>query len=188
MYAIRLSEDLDAELRPIEPWQAEEFLAHIDRARANVDPWISWAGRSTDLESARATLQNYADQQAADSGRIFGIWLDGTLVGGTLFVKFDVKRGSCEIGVWSEAAGQGKGLISAAVRQLIDYALIERGLHRVEWINAVQNLRSRGVAERIGMQRDGVLRGFVEFRGERGDAEIWSMLAPDWRKIRSVGY
>ncbi len=45
-----------AELRPLEPWQAEEFLAHMDRARETVDPWIPWAGVSTDLASARKTL------------------------------------------------------------------------------------------------------------------------------------
>ena len=184
MFAIPLSDGLDAELRPLEPWQAEEFLAHMDRARENIDPWIKWAARSTDLESARRTLQDYADRLAADSGRIFGIWLDGTLVGGTIFVHFDTKRGNCEIGVWSEPAGQGKGLITAAVRHLIDYALIERGLHRVEWINNTVNVRSGAVAARLGMHRDGVLRGYSELRGERHDAEIWSMLAPEWRELR----
>jgi len=187
MYAMPLAEGLDAELRPLEPWQAEEFLAHIDRARPDTDPWISWASLSTDLESARRTLQGYADKQAADAGRIFGIWLDGTLVGGVMFVRFDAKRGSCEIGVWAEAAGQGKGLVTAAVRRLIDYALIERGLHRVEWINSTVNVRSRALAARLGMHQDGVLRGFVEYRGERLDAELWSMLAPEWREITTVG-
>lgn len=30
MYAISLGDD-GAELRPLEPWHAEEFLAHLDR-------------------------------------------------------------------------------------------------------------------------------------------------------------
>ena len=187
MYSVPLSEHVDAELGPIEPWQAAEFLAHIDRARPATDPFIpGWAGRSTDLESARATLQGYADRQAADTGRLFGIRLAGTLVGGAMFVHFDVKRGACEVGVWSEAAGQGKGLVTAAVRRLLDYALIERGLYRAEWINSAANDRSRAVAQRLGMQRDGVLRGFSEHQGRREDAEVWSMLAPDWREIRAV--
>jgi RimJ/RimL family protein N-acetyltransferase len=184
VFAIHLVEGLDAELRPLEPWQAEEFLAHIDRARPDIDPWIPWATRSTNLKSARRTLQGYADKQADDTGRIFGIWLDGTLVGGTMFVHFDTQRGACEIGVWSEAAGQGKGLITAAVRHLIDYALIERGLYRVEWINSTANLRSAAVAVRLGMQRDGVLRGYSEHQGERQDTEVWSMLAPEWKRLR----
>jgi ribosomal-protein-serine acetyltransferase len=185
MYALPLIEGVDAQLRPLEPWQAEEFLAHMDRARANTDPWIPWASRSTDLTSARDTLQAYADKQAADSGRVYGIWLDGTLVGGAMFPHFEPARGACEIGVWCEPAGQGRGLITAAVRRLIDYALVERGLHRVEWTNSTGNLRSRAVAQRVGMHLDGVLRAHSEHRGERQDIEIWSLLAPEWLELRA---
>ncbi|WP_354642630.1 GNAT family N-acetyltransferase [Kitasatospora camelliae] len=178
MYAVPLAED--AELRSLEPWQAEEFLAHMDRARANTDPFIPWARRSTDLESARATLQSYADRQASDSGRIFGIWSAGTLVGGVMFVHFDVGTGNCEIGAWVEKAGEGRGLVSAAVRRLIDYALVERGLQRVEWWNSTRNPRSRAVAQRMGMHLDGVLRENFPHDGVRLDMELWSVLAREW--------
>ncbi|MER5865293.1 GNAT family protein [Kitasatospora sp. NPDC002040] len=182
MYAVPLADD--AELRPLEPWRAAEFLAHIERARANVDPWIPWATFSTDLDSARATLQRYADRLAADGGQIFGIWLDGTLVGGVMFVSLDAKGGVCEIGAWCEPAAQGRGLITAAVRRLVDHALVERGLHRVEWHNSSVNVRSRAVAQKLGMHLDGVMRESIEFQGVRQDYEVWSMLAPDWRKTR----
>ncbi|MEV6210330.1 GNAT family protein [Kitasatospora sp. NPDC051914] len=179
MYAVPLAED--AELRPLEPWQAAEFFEHIERARANTDPWIPWATRSTDLESARATLQGFADRQAADSGRIFGIWLDGTLVGGVMFVHFDTAAGMCEIGVWTEKNGEGRGLVSIAVRHLIDYAVLERGLHRVEWWNSTGNARSRAVAQRMGMHLDGTMREHQLYNGVRLDYEVWSVLAHEWR-------
>ena len=180
MYAITLSITPSAELRPLEPWQADEFLAHIDRARATVDPWIPWAARSTDLESARATLQSYADKQAADAGRIHGIWLDGRLVGGVMFVRFDPGTGNCEIGVWTEPAGAGHGLVTAAARILVEYAFVERGMHRIEWITTPRNARSRAVAERLGMKLDGVLRSEYVHHGERHDAEVWSLLPEEW--------
>ncbi len=128
MFAITLEDG--AELRPLEPWQAEEFLAHLDRARAVVDPWIPWASQSADLDSARATLQRYADLAARDAGRLYGIWLDGTLVGGTMFVAFDAAAGTAEIGCWLEPAGQGRGLITRAAGHLIDWAVRVRGIHR----------------------------------------------------------
>ncbi|MEU9045551.1 MULTISPECIES: GNAT family protein [unclassified Kitasatospora] len=178
MFAVPLTDH--AELRPLEPWQAPEFLAHIDRARAHSDPWIPWATFSTDLDSARATLQRYADGQAADQKRIYGIWLDGTLVGGVMFVGFDTKSGVCEIGAWTEPAGEGRGLITAAVRQLLDYAFVTRGLHRAEWWCTSVNARSRAVAERVGMRRDGVLREWYLHNGVRLDKEIWAILASEW--------
>ncbi|MEV6931000.1 GNAT family protein [Dactylosporangium sp. NPDC051485] len=171
-----------AELRALEPWQAEEFIAHMDRARATVDPWIPWASVSTDLESARATLQRYADLQARDAGRLYGIWLDGTLVGGCMFVAFDAKAGVAELGVWLEPAGQGRGLITRAARLLVDWALQTRGLHRVEWRCRPDNTASSAVARRLGMRLDGVLRESYPFRGVRHDTEVWSLVAGDPRR------
>jgi ribosomal-protein-serine acetyltransferase len=168
-----------AELRPLEPWQAVEFLAHMDRARAAVDPWIPWASVSTDLVSARATLQRYADLAARDAGRLFGIWLDGTLVGGTMFVHFDAVNGDCEVGCWLEPAGQGQGLITRAVRVLIGWAFGVRGMHRIEWKCRPDNIASSAVARRVGMRLDGVLREGYLYAGVRYDTEVWSLLATD---------
>ena len=181
MFSVPLTDG--AQLRPLEPWQAAEFLAHMDRARATVDPWIPWAGVSTDLDSARATLQRYADLAARDAGRLFGIWLDGTLVGGTMFVAFDATAGTCEIGCWLEPAGQGRGLVTRAVRLLIDHAVQTRGIHRVEWRCRTDNTASSAVARRLGMRLDGVLREAYPYRGTRHDTQIWSLLAPEAKQV-----
>ncbi|MGO4423968.1 RimJ/RimL family protein N-acetyltransferase, partial [Streptomyces sp. MCAF7] len=92
MYAISLGDD-GAELRPLEPWRAEEFLAHMDRGRELVGQFIGLADRVTDLASSRAYLQTYAEKTAADAGRIYGIWVNGGLVGGVLFRTMDLAQG-----------------------------------------------------------------------------------------------
>ena len=177
MYAIDLGDG--AQLRPLEPWQAPEFLAHVDRARATVDPWIPWAAYSTDLTSARATLQRYADRTAADTARIHGIWLNGTLVGGTMFVRFDAPAGVCEVGCWLEPAGRGRGLVTRAVRLMVDWAIDVRRMHRIEWHCRPDNSASSAVARRLGMQLDGVLRGEFLHQGVRHDTQVWSLIAGD---------
>ncbi len=177
MFTIDLGDG--AELRPLEPWQAEEFLAHMDRARDHVEPWIPWASVNHDLASATATLQRYADLQARDAGRLFGIWLDGTLVGGTMFVSFDTRFGQCEIGCWLEPAGTGRGLVTRAVRVLIDWALDTRGLHRVEWRCRPDNTASAAVAQRLGMRLEGTLREVFPWHGERHDNQVWALVATD---------
>ncbi|MEV1179369.1 hypothetical protein [Nonomuraea sp. NPDC049784] len=108
MYVISLGED-GAELRPLEPWRAEELLAHMERGRDFIGQYIALPDFVTDVESSRSYLQSYADKAAADTGRIYGIWADGTLVGGVLFRTMDVGLGVAEAGCWLEPSAVGKG-------------------------------------------------------------------------------
>ncbi len=182
MYAIPL--DDTAELRPLEPWSAGEFLAHIDRGREFIGGYIAMPDAVTDLESSRALLRGYAEKAAADTGRIYGIWTDGELVGGVLFRTMDVKQGTAEAGCWLEPSAAGRGLVTKAVRVIIDWAVEERDIHRVEWLVSAANTASIAVARRLGMTKDGVLRESYLYRGERHDMEVWSVLAPEWRAAR----
>jgi ribosomal-protein-serine acetyltransferase len=178
MFALQIAEH--AELRPLEPWQAAEFLAHVDKARANIAPYIPWADLVIDEESARSFLGRYAQRQAADEGRIYGIWLDGEVVGGVLFRTFEAASGSCEIGAWLSADAEGRGLITRAAQRLIDWAIGIRGLHRVEWRCVVQNSRSAATAERLGMSLEGTLRQAFAYRGAVHDVQLWALTRDDW--------
>lgn len=178
VFALPLTDD--AELRPLDPWRAEEFLTHLDRAREHIAPWVSPSFVATDLASARAVLQRYADRWAQDSGGIWGIWLDGTLVGGVMFVSFDATTGVGEAGCWLEPAAEGRGLVTRAARRIIDWAIRDRGLHRVEWRTNADNARSIAVARRLGMCHDGTLRQVYPSPTGRIDLEVWSVLAPEW--------
>ncbi|OEV29794.1 GCN5 family acetyltransferase [Streptomyces nanshensis] len=184
MFAVSLGDD-GSGLHPLEPWQAEEFLAHMDRGREFIGQHIGLADAVTDLESSRSFLQSYADKAAADTGRIYGIrTADGTLVGGVLFRTMDVPNGTAEAGCWLEPAAAGRGLVTRASRVIIDWAVEERGIHRVEWLVSSENTPSIAVARRLGMTKDGVLRESFPHRGKRLDREVWSVLAPEWRAWR----
>ena len=169
-----------AELRPLEPWQAEEFAVHVDQVREHLLPWIPFAGTVSDVDSARRYLQRFADLQARDAGRLYGIWWDGALAGGTLFRTFDADLRVCEIGVWLAPQAQGHGLVTSAVRAMIDWAVRVRGMRRVEWRCDARNERSIAAAKRLGMRLDGVLRSAFELNGERSDTQVWSVLADEW--------
>ncbi|MEV7618076.1 GNAT family protein [Streptomyces sp. NPDC089799] len=178
MFSIDLADD--AQLFPLEVWHAEEFLAHIDRGREFIGQYVPFPDRATDLESARTLLGSNAHKAADDGVRLYGIRLEGTLVGGVLFPAFDEKTGNCEVGCWLEPAGVGRGLVTKACRVLIDWAVNVRGMHRVEWHVASANKKSIAVAERLGFTREGVMRENHLHRGVRQDTEVWSLLAREW--------
>ncbi|MES5817217.1 GNAT family protein [Streptomyces sp. RG80] len=183
MYAISLGDDV--ELRPLEQWHAEEFLAHLERGREFINQYVPFGSKALDAAGAREVLQRYADMRAADTGSLHGLWLEGKLVGGVLFLNFDAEQGACEVGCWLEPAGTGRGLVTRAMRVLIDFAIEQRGIHRVEWVAAAGNTPSLNVARRLGMTRDGIRREAQLYRGVRHDLEVWSVLAPEWREARA---
>lgn len=178
MFAVTLADD--AELRPLEPWQAAEFAAHAERVRTDVIDYIPWAHTVVDEATARKFLQDYAEKQARDEGRVYGIWVNGVLEGGTVFRTFDAPRGVCETGVWLGAGARGRGLVTTAVRHMIDWAFGVRGMARVEWICDPRNTASAAVAKRLGMTCEGVLRDAYLLDGERRDEQIWAVLAGEW--------
>ncbi|CAL9375717.1 GNAT family N-acetyltransferase [Streptomyces atacamensis] len=176
-----------AELCPLEPWQAAELAAYTDRVRDHLAPWLPWAHTVTDTSSARAFLQRYADKQAADEGRIYGIRLDGELVGGMLFRLFSASEGSCELGAWLAPEAQGRGLVTTAARRMIDWAVGVRGLVRVEWLVSPDNHPSIAVARRLGMTHEGTLRSVFSMGGRRHDLQVWALLAHEWQNAAGHG-
>ncbi|HKE52309.1 MAG TPA: GNAT family protein, partial [Actinomycetes bacterium] len=169
-----------AELGQLEPWQAEQFAAAVDHARAHLAPWIPFAHTVTDAASARDLLQRFASDHASDTRHLYGIWRDNRLIGGAVFPRFDTKNGICELGVWLAPEAQGRGLITRAAHYLADWAIRVRGMSRVEWHVDPRNERSKAVAQRLGMRFEGVLRSAHVLAGERQDMEVWSVLADEW--------
>jgi ribosomal-protein-serine acetyltransferase len=169
-----------SELRPLRIDDAAEFAAHMDRAREHIRPWVGPAFVTDDVAGATATLTRYAERTAEDGARIFGIWNDGTLVGGVMFVEFSVSAGTCELGCWLEPAGVGHGLVTLSCRSLLDWAFAERGIHRAEWRCRIDNAQSVEVAKRLGMTFEGVLREAWKLGDTFYDKQVWSVLSSEY--------
>lgn len=182
MFARKMGER--AELRPLEPYMNVEFAAHMDRAREHIRPWVGQSFVTADIAGATGTLEKYAQGAAQDSRRLYGIWVDGTLVGGVMFTSFSTADGNCEVGCWLEPGFQGQGLVTQAISLLADWAFLERGMERVEWLCRADNERSSAVARRLGMTLEGTVRSNWVYDGQRYDMQIWSLLKSEWKAER----
>jgi ribosomal-protein-serine acetyltransferase len=169
-----------AELAMLEPWHAEEFFATIDRARPALLAAIPAAREVYSVEDARTVLQRWADAHAQDTRHLTGIWREGALVGVVQLFSFDTKAATCEMGVWMAPWAQGRGLVTKACWELLDWAFRTRGMRRVQWGNNPTNVKSAAVAQRLGMTREGVLRSAFALGEDRWDIELWSLLAEEW--------
>jgi ribosomal-protein-alanine N-acetyltransferase len=106
-----------------------------------------------------------------DSGRVAGrITLNG------------IERGffqSCSLSYWLSAADNGRGLATAAVREIVRVAFEELGLHRVQAETLLHNVRSQRVLERNGFVRFGVAPAYLLIGGRWQDHALYQVVRTD---------
>ena len=95
-------------------------------------------------------------------------------------MEFSVASGTCELGCWLEPAAEGRGLITLACRKLLDWAFVERGIHRAEWRCRADNDRSADVARRLGMTFEGTAREAWKVGDTFHDKQVWSVLSTEY--------
>jgi ribosomal-protein-serine acetyltransferase len=176
-YALRLLEESDA----------DELFAVIDANRDHLAarmPWVAFEHKPEDvLPFIRHTRKQIADN---DGLQVAIVDADGRIVGATGFHSIDWPNRKTTIGYWLARDHEGRGVVTAAVRALIDHAFTTWKLDRVAIHAAVDNVRSRAIPERLGFREEGVLRAVERIGDRRIDHVVYSMLAEDWSPARDV--
>jgi RimJ/RimL family protein N-acetyltransferase len=104
---------------------------------------------------------------------------DGEFLGLALAGRIDREARTAELGYVVVPAARGRGVATAALRHLTDWAFEELDALRLELLIGVTNEASKRVAERSGYRFEGVLRSLHLKQGVREDTEIWSRLPSD---------
>ncbi len=85
---------------------------------------------------------------------------------------------SAEAFYWLSAEARGRGIASRALTRVADWAF-DNGIERLFLLIHPENEASHRVAQRCGFSREGLLRAFERFKGERPDLVSWSLLPGD---------
>jgi ribosomal-protein-serine acetyltransferase len=170
------------ELRQIEERDAPAIYAVIERNREYLDPWLPWVQHTHSPADVVEFIRHVGPRCQAGDEVHAGIWLDGAISGVIGHHPVDWNNHTTAIGYWLDQCCQGRGIITRCCHALLDYLFDEVHLHRVEIRCATGNHRSCAVPERLGFQREGVLR-HAEL-GARGwlDLVVWAILEHEWRK------
>jgi RimJ/RimL family protein N-acetyltransferase len=79
-----------------------------------------------------------------------------------------------------EASARGKGYAKEAVGLLVDYLFSNYPAERISAFTDQENLPAQHVMERIGFQREGMLRRSTFRDGEWHDLAIYGLLRNEW--------
>ncbi|WP_123532832.1 GNAT family N-acetyltransferase [Halosimplex salinum] len=105
---------------------------------------------------------------------------DSDRVGVVDLVDVDEQFGNAEVGYFFAPEAWGNGYATAAVERVVEYAFAERRLHRVHARVFEFNEGSARVLEKVGFEREGVLREQAYMHGEYVDTIRYGLLESEW--------
>jgi ribosomal-protein-serine acetyltransferase len=166
-------------LRPYVEGDAAELTEVVAANREHLARWMPWAA-SYGYEDGVEYIASAIAKIEADAGFEGAIVLDGKIVGGAGCHQVDWLNRTTAIGYWLASDAQGRGLMTATVRALLDHAFGTWELHRVVIEVVVDNERSKAIPERLGFRQEAVLREAKLIGGRFEDALLYAMVASDW--------
>ena len=166
-------------LRPLMPADAPAVYAlHADPVTLrywSTPPWADPALAddmiARDLAAMAAGDYIRLGLQRRDDGRLIGLC--------TLFAFYLPSR-RCEIGYILARDSWGQGCMHEALLALLDYGFGVLDLNRVEADIDPRNTGSQRTLDRLGFQREGLLRERWIVAGEVSDTALHGLLRRDW--------
>jgi [ribosomal protein S5]-alanine N-acetyltransferase len=128
---------------------------------------------------ARTWLTQVTDPAIEDHLALAMVTTDGDFVGSMSL--FMVKPGVGEFGYWTASEMRGRGYTPRALKLLSRWTFDELRLPRLQLGTLPGNAASERAAEKAGFSREGVLRSYLDQRGERRDVLMWSLLPGELR-------
>jgi RimJ/RimL family protein N-acetyltransferase len=168
--------DVDLVLRP---WTEDDVDAMVAGCNdPEVAYWIPTIPHPYTRDDAIAFIRREVDVDHT----AFAIELGGTVVGG-IGMGLNSEEYRARMGYWVAADARGRGVCTRALRLLARHALDDLHVQRVDLITDPDNIASQRVAEKVGFQREGVLRAHLRHPdGRIRDSVMFSLLPGELRE------
>jgi RimJ/RimL family protein N-acetyltransferase len=158
------------------------------RLWADLDTWEE----RTDSPPAPLTLEAYRQQRTERvSGRDadFVIVLDGVAVGRCTLFHEDRLARHAEVGIALLPEARGRGVGTAALRLLAEFAFVRRNLRRLYLAAIATNEAGLAAYRKVGFVEEGRRREHCWVRGAYVDEVVMGLLRADWLSApaRSTG-
>jgi ribosomal-protein-alanine N-acetyltransferase len=104
---------------------------------------------------------------------------DGKFIGTIGFYDWDEKNRKAEIHYALSNRYSGQGLMSEAVKKVIEFGFKKMRLNRIEAMCMPGNKASERVMQKCGMRYEGVARGRLRVKGKFMDLKMYALLKKD---------
>jgi ribosomal-protein-alanine N-acetyltransferase len=168
-------------IRPVTVGDAVALAALYSSQRAFLAPYEPVRpGAFFTVRGQRREAEVAVEEWRAGRLHRFVIEADGEIVGS--ITASGVVRGpfsSARIGYFVGREWNGRGVGSAAVSQVVDWAFGPAGLHRIEAATLVDNKGSQRVLRRNGFRLEGLARNYLQIAGRWRDHVLFARTLED---------
>jgi len=169
-------------LRLLKEEDAEELSLRVDQNREHLRRWLPWLDGAKDTSDQLKFIQRCSEGSAAGTAFHYALISGGEIVGMVSFNSIEKLNRCATMGYWLGEPQTGRGLMTAAVKALIDEGFQQLKLNRIQARVATDNHRSQAVCDRVGLKKEGVLRQSEWFCDHFLDMTVNSILITEWKE------
>ncbi|WP_433721870.1 GNAT family N-acetyltransferase [Actinoplanes sp. CA-051413] len=160
---------------------APALSAALRDNRDFLGPWEPVRDESYFTEAGQQEVITSLLRGFAEATTLPHVILDGRQVVGRITLTGTVRGPfqSANLGYWVVATANGRGLATAAVREIARIAFADLKLHRIEAGALLHNAASQKVLARNGFIRFGTAPKYLKIAGEWQDHAMFQLLTPD---------
>ena len=131
-----------------------------------------------DAQQSKADIAKKYEKLGPEEKWFFVEKKDGTKVG---FIGTHL-FGDLEIGYAIVPIERGKGYCTEAVKIMVDYLFLSKDRVRVQAATSLENKASQRILEKVGFQKEGLVRKSMFLRGKWADVCLYGILREEWKE------
>ena len=158
------------------PQYCEEIFVVIDQNRDFLKAWLPWLDHSKIVEDVKAFNLLQLDKFKEGSALNLTIFYEDKVAGIIGYNTIDQVNGIGCIGYWLAEKYNGKGIMTACVKDLIKIGRDFYNLQKVDIRCATGNTRSRAIPERLGFHHAGTLKRAEKVYNRWLDHEVYELI------------
>jgi len=171
----------------LRPWTLDDLHAVRLQGDQEIEHWFGFPAGMEPGEDLRQAIEQQ-HRGYSDSRSVVGFVVEHqAVVAGTAEIR-QRRDATGELSCVIFPDHRDQGLATRAVRLLIRYAFDELGLHRVVTHAGPRDRTSLGIAFRVGLRREGIVRAAQQWHGERRDYVQLARLVNDPEPSSGSGF
>lgn len=164
-------------IRPYRRDDASLLFEAASESVRDVYPWLPWCHPGYSIAESDAWVEH--SLRAWDEGRELNFVVEDRLhrfLGGCGINQRIANHRVANLGYWVRSSATRRGVATAAVRLVAEYAFEHTDLLRLEVVVAMENVASHRVMEKIGAIREGRAHDRLFVHGRSHDAVVYALL------------